>query len=203
MAERKEMQEEETRRDEEEILSPREIAIIERWMEKHGITLEEPIFYPEDPWQFAIIETIEVIRDSRKRRILKDLPKAIQERLWRIADEMLFSDGSRRVLIEEVLPDFIPAQSRVLDHQLKEMVAGKRKEFTGWTKKELTDKTKKLKKDLPRRIEKVQRTPKEVMEEKDRPQKTRMKERRQWKEDRSRLAKKLNALRSEKKERPR
>jgi hypothetical protein len=44
--------------DEEEILSPREIAEIERWMEKHGIILEEPISYPEDPWQFAIIETI-------------------------------------------------------------------------------------------------------------------------------------------------
>ncbi len=78
--------------DEEEILSPREIAIIERWMEKHGITIDEPVFFPEDPWQFAMIETIDLIRDSRKRRILKDLPKDIQERLWLIADEMLFSN---------------------------------------------------------------------------------------------------------------
>ena len=189
--------------DEEEILSPREIAIIERWMEKHGITIDEPAFFPEDPWQFAMIETIDLIRDSRKRRILKDLPKDIQERLWLIANEMLFSNDSRRVIIQEVLPDFIPAQPRALEHQLKELVAGKRKEFTGWTKKELGKKSEKLKKDLPRRIEKVQRAPSGVVEGRDGPQKTLMEERRQWKEEKSSLAKRLNALRSEKKERRR
>ena len=88
MAERKKKQEEDTRRDEEEILSPREIAIIEGWMEKHGIMLEEPIFYPEDPWQFAIIETI---RESREHRKLEDLPEDIQERLRLIIFKMVFS----------------------------------------------------------------------------------------------------------------
>jgi hypothetical protein len=108
--------------DEEEILSPREIAVIERWMEKHGITIEEPAFFPEHPWQFALIETIETIRESRKRRILKDLPKDIQERLWLITDKMLFGNCSPPLHKDGDLSGLTPAQRRAVERHLKEII---------------------------------------------------------------------------------
>jgi hypothetical protein len=197
MAERKEMQEEETRRDEEEILSPREIAIIERWMEKHQVVVEEPIF--KGPWELSLVEAVVSAGVSDKRSEIAELP----EELWTKIEEIwtrAFLGKTRKLkkgnklfklllgfethegpVKDGDLKDLTPAQRRVVEHHLKGIMAGERKELTARIEKELAEKTEKLRKNLTQQNEKMQRALGEVMEERDGLQKSLMEERQQWK----------------------
>ncbi len=118
-------------------------------------------------------------------------------RLW----ELLTSNGresGEALLKDGDLTDLAPAQRRVVERHLKGIIAGERKELTGRIEKELAEKTEKLKKDLTQQNEKIARALGEVMEERDKLQKSLMEERQQWKDEKGGLARRLNALRSEK-----
>ncbi len=118
-------------------------------------------------------------------------------RLW----ELLPPNGrgsSEAVLKDGDLTDLAPGQRRVVERHLKGIIAGEKRELTARIEKELTEKTEKLKKDLTQQNEKMQRALGEVMEERDGLQKTLMEERQQWKDEKSGLARRLNALRFEK-----
>lgn len=118
-------------------------------------------------------------------------------RLWEIL-RLNGREASEAVLKDGDLSDLAPAQRKMVERHLKGVIAGERKELTARIEKELAEKAEKLKKDLTQQNEKVQRALGEVMEERDRLEKTLMEERQQWKEEKSGLARRLNALRSEK-----
>lgn len=118
-------------------------------------------------------------------------------RLW----ELLSPNGrntSEAVLRDGDLTDLTPAHRKMVERHLKGIIAGEKRELTARIDKELTEKTDKLKKDLTQQNEKIERALGEVMEERDSLQKTLMVERREWKDEKSGLARRLNALRSEK-----
>jgi len=168
--------------DEEEILSPREIAIIDRWMEKHQVGVEEPIF--KGPWELSLVEAVVSAGVSDKRSEIAELPEKLWtkiEEIWERAYldcktyagvakargrlwELLPPSGreaGETVLKDGDLQKLGPTQRKMVERHLRGIIAGVKRQLT-------------------------QRALGEVMEERDNLQKTLMEERRRWKEERRR-----------------
>ena len=202
--------------DEEEILSPREIAIIERWMEKHQAAVEEPTL--KGPWKLSLVEAVVSAGVSDKRSEIAELPEKLwtkleeiwtrayldcktyagarkaKRRLW----ELLPPSGSGRndaVLKDGDLANLAPTGHKMVERHLKGIIAGEKRKLTARIEEELAEKTEKLKKGLNQQNGKIERALGQVMEKRDRLEKTLKEERQQWKEQRGRLARRLNAPR--------